>query len=479
VADEPEAPKKAPRTRDAAWVSSTYFAEGFPYAVVNNLAEVLYKEMGASLAAVGLTTLFHVPWNLKFLWAPALDAYATKRRWMIGVELALTFALAAVALVAAPGALGPLAAILIVVAVLSATHDAAIDGYYMEALDTAGQSRFVGWRVMAYRLAVLFVGGPVLVVASRFGWRTALAALGFVMLALTVLHAAILPAVEEQKRSIVELVRALVRPWALVALVAVGLLVFWGARVTAVLGGGFGLGPNLMLGALVVLVVIATLGRPLLRRLAEARERSRYAAALVDFAGQRRIGLALLFVVLFRAGESLLMKMKWPFFGDFMGMKLDAYGIANGTVGLGASIAATMLGGWLIARHGLRRWIWPFMLAQNALNLVYVALAVGVAGAKPHYLALSAVIVIERLGEGIGTAALSVYLMRCCHPAHKAAHFAILSSFMSIGFTVAGAVSGYLAQGLGYATYFTLSFLVTVPSMALIPFVPHVDGRED
>ena len=33
----------------AAWVSSTYFAEGFPYSVVNNLVEILFKELGASL----------------------------------------------------------------------------------------------------------------------------------------------------------------------------------------------------------------------------------------------------------------------------------------------------------------------------------------------------------------------------------------------------------------------------------------------
>ena len=29
----------------------------------------------------------------------------------------------------------------------------------------------------------------------------------------------------------------------------------------------------------------------------------------------------------------------------------------------------------LIGRDGLRRWIWPFVLAQNVLNLLYVALA--------------------------------------------------------------------------------------------------------
>jgi PAT family beta-lactamase induction signal transducer AmpG len=35
---------------------------------------------------------------------------------------------------------------------LSAAYDIAIDRYYMEALDKQDQARFVGYRVMAYRL---------------------------------------------------------------------------------------------------------------------------------------------------------------------------------------------------------------------------------------------------------------------------------------------------------------------------------------
>ena len=62
-------------------------------------------------------------------------------------------------------------------------------------------------------------------------------------------------------------------------------------------------------------------------------------------------------------------------FDDVVGMELEFYGVANGTVGIIASFAATILGGRLIARDGLRRWIWPFVLAQNVLNLLYMGLA--------------------------------------------------------------------------------------------------------
>ena len=54
-----------------AWVLSTYFAEGFPYSIVNgDIAKLLFTELGTSLSGIGLTSLFHLPWNLKFLWGP-------------------------------------------------------------------------------------------------------------------------------------------------------------------------------------------------------------------------------------------------------------------------------------------------------------------------------------------------------------------------------------------------------------------------
>ena len=131
-----EAPADARRGMPAgAWVTSTYFAEGFPYSVVNNLAEILFKEMGASLQAIGLTSLFHLPWNLKFLWGPFLDSYESKRRWLVGTEVALSAVLLALAWIAHDRAsLAALSVCFLLVAILSATHDMAIDGYYLEAL---------------------------------------------------------------------------------------------------------------------------------------------------------------------------------------------------------------------------------------------------------------------------------------------------------------------------------------------------------
>ena len=99
------------RGRPVLWVSTSYFAEGWPYMVVNELAVPLFKHLGASLGAIGLTALFHLPWNLKFLWGHAVDRYETKRRWVLAVELLLTAAMVAFAFVAdRPSMLGAVSA---------------------------------------------------------------------------------------------------------------------------------------------------------------------------------------------------------------------------------------------------------------------------------------------------------------------------------------------------------------------------------
>lgn len=474
-----------------AWVSTSYFAEGYPYAIMHEVPKLLFTALGASLRVIGMTSLLHLAWNLKFLWAPFVDEYETKRRWMIGVEVVLSLSLVALAFVSSsPSLLWLVAAVFAITALLSATHDLGIDGFYLEGLDEDGQSKFVGYRAMAYKLAMTVVKGPGVVLIGLIGWFGGLMAMALVMMLITVIHAFILPRVEERGRPIGELLRGLLRFRVLaVAAVIAGLIVVerelsllgpaWGklrAAVAATPGleristSGW-IGIALLVSLLLVLAFI----KPIQRRL--GRSQSHYAKAFVSFLAQAKVGRILAFIVLFRTGESFLQSIKVPFLQRAMGMSTVEYGLASGTFGLLASMVATLLGGWLIARHGLRRWIWPFVLAQNVLNLLYVALSVLGADGPPSFAALTVVITLEHFGEGLGTAVFMVYIMRCCDPAHKAAHMGVLTALMSISFTIAGVTSGFIAEAVGYANYFGFSFLATVPGMLLIFVVPYLDGR--
>lgn len=473
------------------WVSTTYFGEGFPYSIVNNVAEILFKELGASLQVIGLTALFHLPWNIKFLWGPFADSYETKRRWLLACEVVLCVLLLLMALCMRTDRVLVLStALFTVMAFVSATHDIAIDGYYLEGLDERGQSKFVGYRAAAFRIATVLVLGPLLVLVGMVGWTVGWLATAAIMLLLTVYHAAFLPRVERRGQAIVRLVAAALRLRVLLVGIGIASLVALERQVgllapvaevlrdaTRAIGlGEVSLAEWIGLGLLfVLLVLLANLPR-LKRRIAGSD--SAYARAFVDFLDQPEVGRMIALVILFRTGESFLQKMRYPFLSDEVQMSMEAYGFINGTMGWIAAIVATMVGGWLIARHGLRRWLWPFVLAQNGLNLLYMGLAFAPEPSQVGVEILTVVITLENLGAGLGTAVFMVYIMRCADPRHKAAHMAIVTALMSISFTLAGVASGFLAEALGFGAYFGFTFLATIPAMALLPFVPHIDGRE-
>jgi PAT family beta-lactamase induction signal transducer AmpG len=452
--------------------------------LVNELAVPLFKHLGASLGTIGLTALFHLPWNLKFLWGHAVDGYETKRRWVLAIEAVLAVAMFGLAFIAnKTELLGAISVAFLVIATLSATHDIAVDGFYLEALDEAGQSKFVGLRAMAYRLAMLSIAGPGLMLVSRVGWTASLVAIAVAMALLVLLHALVLPSPETRQLPLATLIRR-VADYRVFIVGLVGAVVVMIVREVATMPWlsaqrekvPLSITEGISVALLLFLVTLVALRRRLQRRLMNSQ--SQFAQSFQSFVAQPRVGVVLAFIVLFRVGESLLIKMKLPFLMDDVGMSLDTYAKANGTVGLIASIGGSLLGGWLISRHGLRRWIWPMVLAQNVLNLLYVGLAYA-AGAGLGITLATVVIALERIGEGMGTAVFMVYLMRCCSPKHKAAHMAIATALMSVGYTVAGASSGFIAQATGFRTYFLMSFFATIPAMVLIFFLPHLDRREE
>jgi PAT family beta-lactamase induction signal transducer AmpG len=111
------------------WAFTTYFAEGFPYTIIRIVSSVFFRDMKVSLEAIGLTSLFGIPWVIKFLWGPQIDEYATKRRWMLSLQFLLALTATGVAfLTYAPSGLKIIAVLLFIGAFVAATNDIAIDG---------------------------------------------------------------------------------------------------------------------------------------------------------------------------------------------------------------------------------------------------------------------------------------------------------------------------------------------------------------
>ncbi len=483
----PQSPRRLP---DSLWTFSTYFAEGFPYTVIRIVSALFFRDRGMSLEALGATSVFGLPWALKFLWGPQVDAYSSKRRWLILSEALLCL----VILLAVPACRETNGVILVALLLfagswVAATHDIAIDGFYLEALDQAGQARYLGLRVMAYRIAMMTGAGAVATLGAKYGWPLAFGVSGLLLTGLCLTHWRLLPhpEAESQPAPWPSLVRILkTRPAWVVAGTALFLLALATGR--RAVSGGLGQAAGLLPELIASLLFAGLMGVWLLRRRLHGwlltHPQSFYGRAFLSFIDRPRIGVTVGFITLSRTGEYLFSSMYSPFLID-LGLKAH-YGWISALVGLPCSIGGAMLGGWLIGKTSLRRMIWPFLLLQNLSILVYLPLAQhfssvilaktanqGQAAATPALLtAIAAAHGLDQLAAGLGTAVLMTFLMRICQPEFKASHYAIGTGLMGLTGLYAGLASGFLTHWLGYGYFFGLSFLLSLPGMLLVFSLP-------
>lgn len=403
------------------YVPTLYFAEGLPYVIVNAVAVILYKRMGMSNEFIGLTSILYLPWVIKMFWSPVVDVRATRRLWVVCTQALMAALFALLALSIGSTAFVPLTLTLFAaIAFVSATHDIAVDGYYMLALDHRRQAFFIGVRALFYRLALLCGQGLLVVWAGRLeqqtgsiptGWMLALFVPAAFFTAACLLHRQYLP------------------------------------RPARDLGAGAG------------------------------SQRRDFAAAFASYFSQPGCVRIVLFILLFRLGEAMLVKMAAPFLLDDpasggLGLSTEAVGYAYGTAGMLSLTAGGLLGGWLIARLGLRRCIWPMAVLLNAPDIVYIYMA----ATQPADWLVYVLVACEQFGYGLGFTAFSVYLMYVARKPFKTSHFAISTGLMALGMMAPGMLSGFLQQQLGYAAFFTLVIGLSVPGMLMIFFLPFDDG---
>jgi PAT family beta-lactamase induction signal transducer AmpG len=158
------------------WVPTLYFAQGIPYAIVAVVSVITLKRLGLDNARVAFyTSLLGWPWVVKPLWSPLVQTIGTRRSWTVAMQLLAAVGLVVAALsLPAAGWLHYLLAAYAFIAIASATHDIAADGLYLLSLSSHQQAWFVGIRNTAYRLAMIFANGVLVVLAGTLESTTGL-----------------------------------------------------------------------------------------------------------------------------------------------------------------------------------------------------------------------------------------------------------------------------------------------------------------
>lgn len=401
------------------WIPSLYLAEGMPNAIVVTVAVVMLKNMGIDNVHVGIyTSLLYLPWVIKPFWAPFVDIFSTKRKWIVAMQLAISAALILSALTLPTTWWLPMLLVAFwSMAFFSATHDIAADGFYMLALNDRQQAFFVGIRSTFYRLANLLASGGLVWVAGKLiesgraadsAWQMVLTGVSAFFMLCAVWHISILPkpAVDRPNK----------------------------AKTAQEILGDFG-------------------------------------RAFVTFFQRPNVVVALLFILFYRLPEAFLTKMVQPFLLDpatagGLGLSTANVGVVNGTYGVIGIVLGGIIGGIYIARFGLRRSLWPMALMLTLPSAFYCYLA---AALPQSMLLISIGIAIEQFGYGFGFTAYMVYMMRFCEgSSYTTSHYAFCTGIMALGLLLPGMLSGVLQESLGYFSFFTIvmalcpiTFLVT------------------
>ena len=389
-----------------AWVPSVYFAQGLPYVAVMTISVIMYKRLGLSNTDIALyTSWLYLPWVIKPFWSPFVDLLRTKRWWIVAMQLLIGAGLAGIAwAVPAERFVQLTLAMFWLVAFSSATHDIAVDGFYMLALDSREQVFHVGIRSTFYRLATIAGQGLLVVLAGWLerhtgmvaqAWSVTFLVLAAFFFALCLYHYCILPRPVSDRPS---------------------------AGVLHSFSDVF-------------------------------RE---FAAVFVSFFRKKQAVVAVLFMLFYRFPEAQLVKLINPFLLDpveagGLGLTTGQVGWVYGTVGIAGLTIGGIIGGICAAHGGLRKWLWPmaWSLSLTCLTFVYLAYV------QPGSLAVvSLCVFVEQFGYGFGFTAYMLYLIYYSTGQHQTAHYAICTAFMALGMMLPGMAAGWLQEWMGYRHFF-------------------------
>jgi PAT family beta-lactamase induction signal transducer AmpG len=192
-------------------------------------------------------------------------------------------------------------------------------------------------------------------------------------------------------------------------------------------------------------------------------------ATLGSFFKKPGIPMTMAFILLYRFDEAQLSKVLSPFLLDSrenggIGLTTSQLGLAYGTFGILALTGGGLLGGFLAAKHGLKRML-PIMVGSMYLpKLVFLFLSY----TQPdNFLLICGSVALEQFGYGFGFTAFMLYLLYFADGAHKTAHYAICTGFMALGMMIPGMWSGWVADLIGYKHFFVWVLCSAIPGFII------------
>lgn len=403
--------------RVARWVPSLYMSMGFPYVFVASVATVMYRNLGMSAAEVAIfTSQLYIPWVLKPLWAPVLEAYGTTARWIVAMQVILmgAFALLAFALPVTHSNSLTLA-IFWMMGFASATQDIAIDGLFMENTTHSEQARYAGIQNMCWNVGAVAASGLLVSLSGTlrdvYHWEWAYC-------------------------------------WAFIL------------SISAILMG---------VSALWHVRVLPSHPKPRAAQTDFSKVITSIAGSWRAFMTKPKIWAMLGVVFTYRLGEGFLEKLGPIFLLDEHsagGMNLgnQTLGLLNGSLGTVAFVGGTLLAGAMISKVTLHRSFLLLAVGLNIPHLSYYILSLDPHASMP---AIFAAVLLEKFGYGFGSVGHMLYMVQQVSPgAFRMSHYAYATSVMALCKWLTGWLCGPLFVTVNHD--YNMFFL----SVSIISIIP-------
>lgn len=380
------------------------FSSGLPLFILYNLLSAWLKSEGVDLKAIGLFALVGMPYTWKFLWAPAMDRFKLpflgRRRGWMVVTQ-----IAVMLAVILMGQFNPSTEIWIVVFLAS------IVAFFSASQDIV---------VDAHRREWLTEG--------QMGSGTALFVNAYKLSTLV--------------PGSLSLILSDLISWDWVFLIT-GLFMLPGILTTLLVSEPREYGPP-----------------PLTMRDAVIEPFKEF----IHRSGWKRAALILLFIFLYKLGDSMASALATPFYIE-LGFTRTEIGLVAKNAGLWASILGGILGAYWMLKTGVNKGLWIFGVLQAVATFGFVVLA----QSGPDLWVLSWVIGFEAITAGLGTAAFTAYLALETNPRFTATQFALFTSLSAVPRTFINALTGYIVEITGWTNFFIICVILALPGLMLLP----------
>lgn len=395
------------------WVTAAYLFQSIPAAVRDEALPVALKNTGyadkeitKAVATLGLI------FGFKILLAPLVAAFRP-RGFILFAELAISVLLGGLALqVAADHPSSPaIIGCLVLLSLIAAAHDFALDGYFVSALDDRTRATHAGLLNFASKLGMVLAGPGLIWLAGRI--------------------------MDHGPQS------ADAWSWALLAAAGLALL----AAAANALG-------------------LRTESAPATDRRTIAERFQEMWRGLVSLCVDPRL-LAVLGLILFYRASEIHMARILPLFATSTGpgglaLGNETYALMRIATAVAGLALGGVIGSQVVARLGLGRSLIPLGIAMHAPLAAIAWLA---ANGSHDFRVIGSVFFVEYLAYGAGLCALLLAMMKLASGPGAAIRYAALSTIALLANYLPGLWAGSLSDTLGYARYFLFALSLAAPGI--------------